>query len=117
MKHLMVPHRLVWNRREILVHHHAELLCIGSCSVADRDAHAHAIEEGKVVFSPLEVEQLAVAHQEGLSDKNFARTSIETKRAFPGARLEDVQAGDVRNREPKAQSLADAGEADAAQPD
>jgi hypothetical protein len=59
--------------------------------VADRAAHATAIEAGQVVFSPLEVEQLLEAEDKLLVDPEFIRALIATKRAMPGARLEQVR--------------------------
>lgn len=63
--------------------------------VADRDAHARALEAAQVVFSPLEVERLALADREKLAGSDFARKLIETKRAFPAAHVEDVRTGEA----------------------
>jgi hypothetical protein len=60
--------------------------------VADRAAHAGAIEAGQVVLSPLEVEQLLEADGKQLVNPQFIRALIATKRAMPGARLEQVRA-------------------------
>jgi len=59
--------------------------------VADRSAHAAAIEGGQVVLSPLEVEQLLTADNRGLVSPEFVRSLIATKRAMPGSRLEEVR--------------------------
>jgi hypothetical protein len=81
--------------------------------VADRNAHASAVEAAQIVFLPLEVERLALADQEKLAGSEFARKLIETKRAFPGARIEQVRTGEACRTEPAPAEIQTTGDVDA----
>lgn len=60
--------------------------------VCDRKAYEEFIKEGKVVFSPLELERMVFALREGLMTEDTIKAIVETKRVFPGARIEEVKA-------------------------